>query len=138
MKAQFQRVEAEIRSTEEQIRMTEKQVQLTVSEIANQAHSVNKYLTQLKLQKPQGQPEAGYSSGFNISMDDEGILDKGKTDMHRDVQPLLEDMKSKWKTKVNELNHQREAVSQELVQNDIKIRRLDEEVRSLTNELEKY
>ena len=37
-------------------------------------------------------------------MDAEGVLDKGKTEMQRDVQPLLEDMKSKWKAKLNELN----------------------------------
>lgn len=65
-------------------------------------------------------------------MDSEGVLDKGRTQLQRDLQPLIDDLKARWKAKIEKLNSERQQVSQELVQNDITIRRLEEDIKGLT------
>lgn len=82
------------------------------NEIASQANGVNKHLLALKLQKPkEGEPPSadkklkGYSTGIHVEMDPRtGLLNSGKIEHERDLQPLVEDMKQKWRGKATDLN----------------------------------
>ena len=65
-------------------------------------------------------------------MDIDGVLDKGRTELQRDLQPLIDDLKARWKAKIEKVNAERQQVSQELVQNDITIGRLEEDIKALT------
>ena len=69
-------------------------------------------------------------------MSPEGLLNNGKLELQRDVQPLIEEMKAKWKGKIQEIQGLREGVSQELVQNDLLLRNLEEERKKLAKQLD--
>ena len=40
-------------------------------------------------------------------MDSEGVMDKGRTELQRDLQPLIDDLKAKWKAKLEKVNSER-------------------------------
>ena len=68
-----------------------------------------------------------------MSLEDAPKLNHGKLDFHRDVMPLLEEKRSKWKAKLQRLKTDKEKISQDLVQLDIKLRNMEnEKIRSQT------
>jgi predicted nucleic acid-binding Zn-ribbon protein len=62
-----------------------------------------------------------------MSQEDAPKLNHGKLDFHRDVLPLLEEKKSKWRAKLHRLQSEKEKISQDLVQLDIKLRNMESE-----------
>ena len=62
-----------------------------------------------------------------MSLEDAPKLNHGKLDFHRDVMPLLEEKKSKWKAKMHRLLSDKEKISHELIQLDIKLRNMESE-----------
>jgi predicted nucleic acid-binding Zn-ribbon protein len=62
-----------------------------------------------------------------MSQEDAPKLNHGKLDFHRDVLPLLEEKKSKWRAKLHRLQSDKEKISQDLVQLDIKLRNMESE-----------
>ena len=138
LKTTFAKVENDIRGTDEQIRMTEKQIQATVNDISNQSQTVNKLLVTLKLQNQQEVMKGGYSQGIHIQMGPDGLVNKGTIQLERDIQPIIEDMKAKWKTKIAKLNGERDQITQQVVQSDIKVRQLEEEIKRHTLDLTNF
>ena len=65
-----------------------------------------------------------------MSPEDAPKLNHGKLDFNRDVMPLLEEKKSKWKAKLHRLQSDKEKISQDLIQLDIKIRNMESEKTS--------
>ena len=62
-----------------------------------------------------------------MSVEDAPKLNHGKLDFHRDVLPILEEKKSKWRAKLQRLQSDKEKISQKLVQLDINLRNMESE-----------
>lgn len=67
-----------------------------------------------------------------------GLLNKGKISLERDLLPIIEELKAKWKRKAGELHQEKERHSSELVEQDITLRGLQEDIRRLVQALEGY
>ena len=80
--------------------MSDKQIQSVTSEIQTLSAQVNEQFITLKMQQRVGASQQElYKHGISIKMDSEGLMEKGKILVERDVQPLLEEKKIKWRTK---------------------------------------
>lgn len=44
-------------------------------------------------------------------MGPDGLVNKGTIQLERDIQPIIEDMKAKWKTKIAKLNGERDQIT---------------------------
>jgi hypothetical protein len=75
--------------------------------------AVNSLLLALKLQSSNDQNEKNGSStsisksyvqGIDIHMNKSGLLNDGKVELERDLQPYLDDMKNDWKLKIEARN----------------------------------
>ncbi len=71
-----------------------------------------------------------YSKGIHIKMLPDGRLDNG-VELMRDVAPIIEDLKGKWREKLHLNTQEKDKVNEELVQNEIEKRNLTEEIKRL-------
>lgn len=131
LKRELHGVEQDIRSADESIRHVEKAIVNTDQEIKSMAEQVNENLAAIKLQRSQKVTEVEdnkYHQGIHIVMStDTGLLNHGKIDLYRDVVPLVEDLKSKWKAKISSLQQESDKLSHELVEHDLLLRNIEED-----------
>ena len=71
-----------------------------------------------------------YSKGIHIKMMSDGKFERD-IEMMRDVLPIIEELKEKWKLKLQDLTYEKDKISEEFIQREIEKRNLEEERRRL-------
>ena len=111
LRQQLNKAESDIRQVDEQIRLKEKNITNLKAEIASQANTVNQELIELKLQTPELiQLPGGSNKGIHIVMSQDGKLNSGKYQLQRDLLPIIDELKLKWKQKIQILQVQKEQI----------------------------
>ncbi|CDW88927.1 UNKNOWN [Stylonychia lemnae] len=131
--AQIQKAELSLKNLEELRRTTESQITQTDKEVANTAQTVNQVLVSLKLQEQGRMTEATpgkYSKGIHIKMLQNGQFDNS-VDMIRDVAPIVEELKLKWRDKLDQYSEDKQRLNQVIVQVEIDKRNLEEEIKRI-------
>ena len=105
----------------EQRKMIEAQIGMMQRETEKMADQFNHHLVALKLQDPDRTSEetnGKYRRGVHIRMKIDGRLEND-FEILRDVAPIVDDLKLKWRGRLQELSDQKSQLSQEMVQLDV-------------------
>eukprot|EP00347_Sterkiella_histriomuscorum_P009840 403339673 len=142
-KQDIQALDLSINQLNDQYKMIETQIVQSDKEIAQLALQVNQSLIILKLQE-QGRPTelanstpGKYSKGLHIKMLPDGRLD-GVAQMENDVRPIVDELKLRWREKLDIYDRDKAQLNDELVQNEIDLRNLQDEVKHIQDQFKQF